>query len=204
MKALYRWFKKRLRFIGTVAIGHGAKQVEEVLFDWILYGAVVGVATYLFDPVWGSFVGFLIMTPLSALVCWVYIKLYDWAKIDWFGFEALKEVRKELEGDGWWMRVVRKVVRMGDVPAFFILSINSDPFMTTIYLRKHPEKYAGFTARDWRIFWASVLFSNAYWTLRWTLIITIALWLVAFLPLPMQEALITWWNDLTGWIGGLF
>ncbi len=193
-----------MRFIGTVAVGHGTKQVEEVLFDWILYGTVVGYTTYTYGPVMGSIYGYLIMAPLSALVCLAYIKLYDWAKIDWFGFEAVKGAKEDLEGDGWWKRTVRKLVRLGDVPAFFILSINSDPFMVTVYLRKGSKEYNGLSSRDWKIFWASVLFSNAYWTLRWSVIIALALFLLGLLPPELQVSVIAWWDGLVAWFGALF
>lgn len=201
---LAKWWQKHMRFIGTVAVGHGAKQVEEVLFDWILYGTVVGFTIYVYGPVWGSLLGFLIMAPLSALVCWLYLQFYDWAKIDWFGFEAVKNVREDLEGDSWWKRLLRRLVRMGDVPAFFVLSINSDPFMVTVYLRRGSGEFNGMTGRDWKIFWASVLFSNAYWTLRWTVIIAIALWLFAFFPPSLQATLLSTWETLRTSINALF
>lgn len=176
MKSLREWWIRSRKKIGLVAVGHGVKQVEEFLFDWLLYGVVVGYTTTVYGAVWGSLWGFLIMTPLSALVCWLYIKFYDFAKIDWFGFEAIKEYKKEFEGEGFWKRLTRRIVRMGDVPAFFILSIHGDPFWTTVYLRRHNQQYQGLTKRDWYIFFGSVLFSNAYWTLRWAVIIEVAVY----------------------------
>ncbi len=174
---LNAWWVRTRAKIGLVAVGHGVKQVEEVLFDWLLYGVIVGYMTASYGIVWGSVYAFLVMTPLSALLCWLYIVFYDWAKIDWFGFEAIKDYKQELEGDGWWKRVTRKIMRMGDIPAFFILSIHGDPFWTTVYLRRHEHQYQGLRARDWWIFAASTLVSNAYWTLRWTVIVAVALYI---------------------------
>ena len=202
--SLKKWWDTHMTFIATVAVGHGAKQVEEVLFDWILYGTVVGFTTYAYGPIWGSLLGFAIMAPISALICWTYIKLYDWAKIDWFGFEAVKSARQELEGDGWWKKMMRRIVRMGDVPAFFVFSINSDPFMVTVYLRKGSGEFNGLTPRDWKIFWASVLFSNAYWTLRWTVIIGLAVWLFSFFPPETQLFFSTFWESMTTWFDSVF
>ncbi len=166
------WFLRHKQRIGTVVVGHTAKRIEEYLFDWLLYGAVVYQSTALWGVVYGSLASFLIMAPLSALFCWTYIRLYDWAKIDWFGFEALKELH-EVETLGWFGRLFRMVVRLGDVPVFVLLSLHSDPFMVTVYFRKKENQHTGLTARDWKIFWASVFFSNAYWTLRWTFILVV-------------------------------
>ena len=82
----------------------------------------------------------------------------------------MKELR-EAEEEGWFGRIFRKVARLGDVPVFILLSIHSDPFMVTLYFRKREHAHKGLTSRDWKIFWGAVLFSNAYWTLRWTIII---------------------------------
>jgi len=197
------WIKNRFLF-STVIVGHAAKQVEEIIFDWIIYGAVVGYTLNLYGPVWGSLAGFLIMAPISAVVCYIYLKLYDWAKIDLFGFETLKEVRGELEGDGWWKRLARKLVRLGDVPAFVVLSLNSDPFMTTVYLRKSDAKYRGLSRHDWIIFWSSVLLSNAYWTLRWSVVIAVIVVIFNLLPEPVQLSVTTWWSTILVWIQALF
>lgn len=166
------WIRRHKHRIGLVVVGHTAKRVEEYLFDWLLYGVVVYQCTAVWGFAYGSLAAFLIMAPLSALFCWVYIRIYDWAKIDWFGFEALKEL--EEAGDaGWFGRIFKQVVRFGDVPVFVLLSIYMDPFMVTVYFRKKENQHAGLTPRDWKIFWGSVVFSNAYWTLRWALIFVV-------------------------------
>lgn len=165
-----RW-KER---IGIMAVGHTAKTVEVFLFDTLLYGSVVTYLTTMFGWMWGSFTSFAVMAPLSALECFCTIRLYDWAKRDWFGFEATKKVRDELSKDGRWMRLIQRIIQLGDIPAFFaILFLHplGDPFMVTMYLRKGSERYNGLTGRDRDIFWATVIVSNGYWTLRWTAIV---------------------------------
>jgi len=165
-----RW-KER---IGTMVLGHTAKTVEVFLFDTLLYGSVVTYLTTQFGWMFGSFVSFAIMAPLSALWCSCTIRLYDWAKLDWFGLEATKRVRDELSKGGQWMRLIQCIIQLGDIPAFFaILFLHplGDPFMVTLYLRKGAEKYNGLTKRDYCIFWAAVIVSNGYWTLRWTAIV---------------------------------
>lgn len=173
------WFKRHKERIGIVAVGHTAKRIEEYLFDWLLYGVVVLWATNVWGTFTGSIVAFFIMAPLSALFCWIYLRFYDWAKKDWFGFEMLKEL-KEAERRGIFGRIFQSVIRWGDVPAFIILALYTDPFLVTVYFRKKGHEHGGLTKRDWRIFWAAVVFSNAYWTLRWTVIVVLAGYLWQF------------------------
>lgn len=151
-----RW-KER---IGLVFIGHGAKNVEETFFDYVVYPAVIA---------WlGMVYGGIAMTALSALMCWIYILAYDWSKKDWFGFELLKEARDGEEAGTRIGRIVQKVARKSDLAAFLALSVYSDPFFTTVYMRKGAAVYNGMSRRDWLVFWGSVLFANLWWTLAMT------------------------------------
>lgn len=172
-QTVHEWILRHKERIGLVLIGHTAKRIEEYLFDWLLYGLVVGWSMYTYGPVYGSFVAFVIMAPLSALVCYGYIRFYDWAKKDWLGFETIEELREQEASHGWFMRTLVRVAKRGDWAMFVALSIYGDPFMTTVYFRRGSHLYNGLSRRDWKIFWASVLFSNAYWTLRWVVIFII-------------------------------
>ncbi len=147
-----RW-KER---IGIMAVGHTFKQVEEFVFDYTLYPLVIAF--------WGAMIGGLVMTAFSALVCYLYILFYDWAKKDWLGLELLKEVRDGGEKHGRIASFMQRLARNGDWYAFFALSIYTDPFVTTVYLRQGAGQYNGLSARDWKIFWASVLVANLWWT----------------------------------------
>lgn len=169
----YSWCACHKQRIGTIAIGHTAKRVEEILFDWLLYGMVVTICTTAWGPLYGSLAAFATMMPLSALVCTAYLRFYDWAKVDWFGLEAVKGFVQHSSSTSRFVRVVQAIASRGDVPAFFALSLYSDPFMVTIYLRRSTLKYDGLTKRDWIVFWTSVVFSNAYWTIRWTAIVEV-------------------------------
>ncbi len=170
--ALFSWFLRHRHKFGAIAVGHTAKRIEEFVVDWLIYGAVVLWATQAYGAWWGSIVAFLIMTPLMGLACLAYIKLYDWAQIDWFGFELIKEWRDEEKHEHWMGRMMHRIARMGSVPAFIVLSIHADAFMTVVYFRKKHAQYAGLNKRDWSIFLGSLLLSNAYWTMRWTVIFT--------------------------------
>lgn len=182
------WFNRHKERIGIIAIGYTGKRIEEFLFDWLLYGVVVIKTTETWGPFYGSIYAFLIMSPLSAIACYLYIRFYDWAKKDWLGLEMIEELREKEAEAGWFVRHVLRIAKFGDVPMFLALSILADPFVTTVYFRRGAHLYNGLSKRDWKIFWASVIFSNAYWTLRLTVIIVLAhyLW-SAFL----QPVLIT-------------
>lgn len=162
--------KKR---IGIIALGHTANRIEIVLFDYLVYGAVVIYTTATWGVVWGSFMCFLIMLFPSAAICYAFLRFYDWAELDLFGIETLKRLRDGEMLESWFGNLVVRIARKGDVAAFFALSLYADPLMTTLYLRKGVEQYDGMTARDWKIFWSSVIISNAYWTLRWVVIVEI-------------------------------
>lgn len=152
-----RW-KER---IGIMAVGHTFKQVEGFVFNYTLYPAVIA---------WlGAVTGGFVMTALSALVCWLYILFYDWSKKDWLGLELLKEVRDGEEKQGFVARLVQWAARKGDWLVFLVLSCSTDPFVTTVYMRQGAEAYNGLSKRDWKIFWASVLVANLWWTIVVTL-----------------------------------
>lgn len=147
-----RW-KQR---IGILAVGHTFKRAEELVFDFTLYPLVIALL--------GAIVGGLIMTAFSALVCYLYILFYDWSKRDWLGLELLRELRDGEEKQGRVARLMQRAARKGNWLAFLALSCYTDPFVTTVYLRKSAETYNGLSARDWRVFWASVLVANLWWT----------------------------------------
>lgn len=176
------WLSRHKERIGIIAIGHTAKRIEEFLFDWFLYGTVVALTAAYWGPVWGALAAFCIMAPLSALVCYGYIRFYDWAKKDWLGLETLEKLRESEAEAGWFARHFIRLAKAGDIPMFIVLSIYGDPFIVTVYFRRGAEQYGGLSRRDWRIFWASVLFSNAYWVLRWGVIVALArfLWSLFF------------------------
>lgn len=171
--------KKR---IGIIALGHTASWVEVILFDHVLYGAVAIYTTTMWGAIWGSLMCFLIMILPSAATCYLLLRLYDWAKLDLLGLETLKRLREGTGFKSWFGNLVARIARKGDIPAFIAFSLYTDPLMTTLYLRKGVEQFNGMTIRDWQIFWASIVISNAYWTLRWVVIVEVAyfLWKVLF------------------------
>ncbi|NBV77089.1 hypothetical protein EBR66_02940 [bacterium] len=173
--------------------GHGFKRVEEFLFDWLLYGAVTWYCNAEWGPVYGSLAAFCIMAPLSACVSFFWIAIYNAIGKDWLGLELLKELKRS-KGGNWFTRKARAIVRSGKgVPAFFVLSFWTDPFMTTVYFRKKGETYTKLTGRDTNIFWCSVFVSNTYWTVRWSALVQL-IWYVWDYVEPVLRPL---WQQLT-------
>jgi len=123
-------------------------------FDYALYPFVI----YRLGLVTGG----IVMAALSLLDCLLLLQLYDWLKRDWLGIEWLKGLR-HYAGPARWRRALAWLLGRGDVAAFFALSLRFDPFVTTAYLRR--GQFNGLSARDWQIFLASVIVSNAAWAL---------------------------------------
>jgi hypothetical protein len=139
--------------------------LSNFVFDYVLYPTVV----YKF----GVLIGGALMTLLSFLICLILLQFYDWAKHDWLGIEAIKNI-KEYKGDKRIGQFTSWVMKKGDSIAFLFLSLRFDPFITTAYMRH--GKYNGMSKRDWKIFTGSLLISNVYWTLACYMGITVFEW----------------------------
>jgi hypothetical protein len=68
---------------------------------------------------------------------------------------------------------MKKSPRLGDLAAFFILSIIEDPFVVTMYLRH--GYINGLRMRDIVIYLGSSIISIAYWTIRNGLLVELGL-----------------------------
>jgi len=165
--------KKR---IATIALGQTFDQLFNWAFNYPLYMFVIG---------WrGLNEGYVIMTITSFLTCLVFLRFYDWLKVDWLGIEVAKKVRdlgpdwiKKIQAKSflgkilWWpfskmIYFVLWSLKKGGIIAFLALSIYTDPFIVTVYMRKGWGEFSGLTRRDWGIFLASTVVSNGYWTIR--------------------------------------
>jgi hypothetical protein len=178
-----RFFEKIAAFvaaqkkkIATIAIGQTFNQTFDWLFNYPLYLFVVEKL--------GLVQGYVVMAFASFLVCLIFIQFYDWLKVDWLGIEVAKEVRdfgpewiKKLNPESkiakilWWpfskiIFIILWALKKGGLVAFMALSIYTDPFITTVYMRKGRHEYNGLNRKDWRTFIASTIVSNAYWAMR--------------------------------------
>lgn len=178
--------KKR---ICTIAVGHTLNQIFDFLFNYPLY---LGIINWL-----GPSSGGLVMTILSLTVCYFFVVVYDRMKIDWLGVSAVEELKeiaprwlvkleKWSQGSSWRIisyyivaflplipvRIIFWAIKKNDVFAFVALSIFSDPFITTVFLRH--GKFGNLCKKDWEVFILSGIASNAYWTVRSFAILEIA------------------------------
>jgi hypothetical protein len=149
----------------TFAAGATAMYAFNKCFDYLLYPYVIYRAGVLF--------GGLIMTGLSAIACLAILKFYDWTRKDWLGIETVRNLRhyRSERAAG---RLFTWLLARSNAVAFVVLSLNYDPFVTTVWLRH--ERFGGLSARDRRIFWGSVLLCNASWTLTCWLGVNAAVW----------------------------
>lgn len=170
MHAPRDWLRSQRERIGTLAVGHAANQTLILLFDYLMYPAVI---------LWlGPLAGGALMTALSALVSYLLIVLYRWSGRDWLGLEMVRDLRDGPLPSNAVLRWTHQLLRTGRLPALVILSIQFDPFITVVYLRDGVVEVGGLSRTDWTVFWSSVVISNLYWTGAVTALIEVTAWLI--------------------------
>lgn len=125
-------------------------------FDYLLYPFVIFKM--------GVMAGGVVMLFLCFATCYGTLRLYDRSKHDWLGIETLKAIRERVD-QGESNRLVSWILRQSTPVALLLLSVKFDAFTTTAFLRSGAHTYSGLSRRDWKIFLASLLIGNAYWTL---------------------------------------
>lgn len=150
----------------VLAVGHTVFHSLDYGFDYVLYPYVI----YALGPLRGG----IVMAFLSAAVCLAISYFYDLMEKDWLGIETVKELvenffkeEEEIARKSWRKRgkkILYWVFHRNKVGQFIFLSLHFDPLITTIYMRPGYHLYNGFSARDWKIFWGSVIISNIWWT----------------------------------------
>lgn len=126
------------------------------------------ILTYFYDYFVVSFLllyfglvkGVVITMILSVIVDLGTLKFYDWLKKDWLALETLKDLQNKKNLVGKLFYFVRNKSTFITV---IVLSLTSNAFMVTAYMRKGSFKYNGLTKRDWQIFLFSSLLTNLYW-----------------------------------------
>lgn len=168
-----RWLQR----IGILTLGLSANVAIDYWYNWVAY-------PYLFET-HGTMYGWLYATAGSIVLCLACLWFYNLTEQDWLGIETIKGLRDEVPQEPstpdsinfwdwkarfvWWFRryswklqaFLWKIAQKGDIALFFVLSIKWDPFITTVYMRRGADRTM--TARDWKIFWASMLIGNLYW-----------------------------------------
>lgn len=157
--------------VGLWGVGFTANFLMVQGFNLVLYPVVLWY--------FGLVPGAIIMWFLSLLVCYATIRFYDWSKTDWLGIETIKEVR-DVEEKGYFRNIMKWLLSRGDLVSLFVLSVKFDAFICTVYMRYGAHEYKGMATRDWKIFFASIIISNAWWTI------------VVFSGLTLVEWVIHW------------
>lgn len=160
----FGWIRKfNLKIL---AIGHLVFQSSDYAFDYLLYPFVI----YKFGPLYGG----ILMMFVATAICLTLVYVYDYLEKDWLGIEAVKELvenffkeEEEIARKSWrrhGKNIARWVFHKNKIGQFIFLSLHFDPLITVIYMRPGYHLYNGLTKRDWKIFWASSILSNVWWT----------------------------------------
>ena len=143
--------------------------------NWIknikLWGAGISsyyFITWIYDYIVVSFLliylglikGTIVVIILSMLVDLGTMKFYDWLKKDWLALESIKDLENQ---KGFIGKLFNFVRGKGVMLTIIVLSLTSNAFVVTAYLRKGISEYNGMGFRDWVIFISSSLLINLYW-----------------------------------------
>jgi hypothetical protein len=170
------------------------KRIAQVTSSWGLLSAFSWVydnPLWIFIIAWlGVGTGSLIMTFGAMLLNFGFLVVYQKYEIDWLGVSGFANLKEH--GDKWAQKVqshhnffIRTIfwipalffrllvcaVRKNNALAFIALSIQTDSFITTAFLR---GKVGGkLSQKDYVIFIGSTTLSCIYWSLRNGVILTI-------------------------------
>jgi len=151
--------RKKKEKLATAGLAYAFDFCVNWLFNYPLYIWVMNE--------FGLKKGFVVMSCLSFLLCYAYIKIYDIIKKDLFLLEDAKDWMDGMANYAGKSKIKllrAKIIRKGGfVTSFLIISLWKDPFYTLAFCRK--GKYNGFSLRDWGIFLGSVAIGNAIWAL---------------------------------------
>jgi hypothetical protein len=139
--------------LATLAVGLTGNWAINYGFDFVLYPFML----YTF----GTVTGWAIMVALSLAFSLVTVWFYDWSKKDWLGIELAKSLRDE----GKLGKLTAWALQKSDPIMLVILSVQFEPVITTLYMRRGVGQYNGFSRRDWTNFSLSMLVANLYWGL---------------------------------------
>lgn len=146
-----RWVQR----IGILVLGHTVNFATVYGYDFIVYPYLI--------VTFGLALGWAYAVIGSIALCLGTIWFYDRTKQDWLGIETIKLVR-DGQATGVFGKFFWQLANKGDTIAFLILCLRFDPFIITAYMRKGSGNYT-MSARDWKIFWTSMVVCNVWWGL---------------------------------------
>lgn len=164
-----------IKRIAHIATGWGLYTTWSWIFDNLVWIFVIG---------WYGFqVGSIIMITFAVINNFIFLILHQKDQAKWLGVNGL-EILKE-RGHQWadmlhqhknflirtifWIpahlfKFIVKLVRKNNVLAFIALSIETDSFIATAFLRGNVQ--GRLRAKDYTTFVASTILSCFYWSLR--------------------------------------
>ncbi|MCG3143383.1 MAG: hypothetical protein HONDAALG_00724 [Gammaproteobacteria bacterium] len=161
----------RLVQIGT---GHALYGSFNHFFDFVIYPYVVYTQ--------GVILGGALMTLFSLLQCALLLVAYERMGVDWVGSGLLADIARKSQ-PSWFDRLVAWITNRNQALTFLLLCAVTDPFIVTAFFRR--GSFDGLRARDWHLFFASVLVCNLYWIFVADLIARIAVaswhWIVGLI-----------------------
>lgn len=140
---------KNIKLWGT---GIGSYYIFSWAYDYVIVSFFL---LYL-----GFLRGMIVVVILSMIVDYATMKFYDWFKKDWLALESIKKLEDKKDVIGKLFRFVRG---KGVVLTIIILSLTSNAFIVTAYVRKGINLYNGLSRRDWIVFFTSSILTNIYW-----------------------------------------
>ena len=156
------WWERHRRQLACIGAGHLCYASFNWSYDQILYVFIVYRL--------GLIVGGALMTMGSILQCSALLLAYQRMKIEWVGAASIHSLAFK-KTPSFIETVLVWAMQKGTIPIFFALCVFQDPFITTAYFKR--GRFDGLSRQDWQVFFASVLVSNGYWTLRSGLIANI-------------------------------
>jgi len=139
--------------IGILILGLIVNEIIVYGYDFIVYPYLL--------VTFGLLIGWLYAVIGSIILCLGTLWFYDLTKQDWLGIETIKGIRDEPATRGI-RKFLQNIANKGDIVTFFFLSLRYDPFIATVYMRRGMGNHT-MSARDWKIFWASMVVSNVWW-----------------------------------------
>jgi hypothetical protein len=164
---------------------------SDTLFDWVLYPVVIHASTELWGAGVGAIAGTGIMMVLSAIICFIFLWVYDLAKADVLGLESEKLLVQKAVGADY--AEYSKRSKLQALVSIVVWPIATDPFLTVVRLR--PQGVHVMTEREWIVFSASVVIANVGWG-AWT---TLWVWGVAQAA-PYIPAVLETLSSISPWI----
>jgi hypothetical protein len=102
----------------------------------------------------------IVIVILSMIVDLATMKFYDWLKKDWLALESIKDLENK---KGFIGKLFSFVRGKGVFLTIVVLSLTSNAFIVTAYVRKGTYLYNGLSKRDWLVFISSSILTNVYW-----------------------------------------